>query len=274
MASHGAGVSVRVLIVDESRTVRRFTRDALEAILGQSAVVLEAYDGLEALKAIEDSDDPVDLVLCDWNLSKMNAITFLKQLKAATSRGNMHIIMMTSETDQKKVAEAIRWGARDCIVKPFTEELLKAKLKKLRPKVSMNDTAVLLHTIAQERVATEPPPEAPPETNETGLVGTLDTLPISDLIQILHACRKTGHLRLRHGSEQAGIYFTEGEIRHAWSLQDSGEAAFFHIVEWKKAYFTFESGLRVPEPTLTQATLPLLMEGLRRVDEKQRPKPD
>jgi two-component system chemotaxis response regulator CheY len=264
---------VKVLIVDDSRTVRRFTCDALGAILSGTVIVLEAHDGIEALKLIEDSDDPIEVVLCDWTLPKMTGITFLKQVKASAPRSNMHIIMMMREADQKHVAEALRWGARDTIVKPFTEELLKAKLKKIRPRPSMNDTAVLLHTIAQERVGTEAPPEAPPEASETGLVGTLDTLPISDLIQILHACRKTGHLRLRQGSEQAGIYFIAGEIRHAWTLQDSGESAFFHIVEWQKAYFTFESGLRVPEPTLTQATLPLLMEGLRRVDEKQRPRP-
>lgn len=262
---------MRILIVDDSRTVRGFTRGALEAILGGDHSIVEAHDGMEALKAIEDADDPIDLILCDWTLPKMTGITFLRQVKAMNLRNNVQIIMMMNEDNAKNAAEAVRWGARDHLVKPFTEEILRAKLKKLRPRPSMNDTAILLHSIAVERAATDKPAEAAPEASSTGLVGNLDTLPIADLIQILHACHKTGHLRLRHESEQAGIYFTDGLIRHAWTLTESGEHAFYHIVEWKKAYFTFESGLRVPEPTISQPTLPLLMEGLRRVDEKHKP---
>ena len=47
-------------------------------------------------------------------------------------------------------------------------------------------------------------------------------------------------------------------------------AAFFRIISWKDAHFSFDSGLQPEDPTLRQPTMTLLFEGLRKLDESDR----
>ena len=108
-----------------------------------------------------------------------------------------------------------------------------------------------------------PPPSA-------GLVGSLETMPIADLVQVLHICRKTGLLRLSRRTDSASLYFDDGEIRHATVDDRAGEEAFFRLMAWTDAAFAFESGARSEVASLSQPTMTLLMEGLRRIDESRR----
>jgi two-component system chemotaxis response regulator CheY len=249
-----------VLLVDDSRTSRHFTRITLKAIYPEGLTVLEADDGIDALVLLGRTADVVDLILCDWNMPRMDGISFLKHLKSMPRKGEPYVVMVTTESDRDHVAQALRWGARDYILKPFTEETLRAKLEKIGRQPSLTDTSLLLHTIATKRSGSAP-------ASESGFSGSLDTLPIQDLIQILNASRKTGHLRLAHDAQEAGLHFTDGEVKHAWTRNAQGEAAFYGILGWKEARFSFESGVRPPQESLTGATMPLLLEGLRRLDE-------
>jgi two-component system chemotaxis response regulator CheY len=253
-----------VLLIDDSRTSRHFTRSTLKAIYPEGLTVLEADDGIDALVLLGRTAGVVDLILCDWNMPRMDGISFLKHLKAMPRKSEAYVIMITTESDREHVAQALRWGARDYILKPFTEETLRRKLEKMGGRPSLADTSVLLHTIAQKRSGARDGEEP---SSESGFSGSLDTLPIQDLIQILHASRKTGHLRLARGAEEAGLHFTDGELRHAWTRNEQGETAFYGILGWKEARFSFDSGVRPPEESLSGATMPMLLEGLRRLDE-------
>jgi len=110
--------------------------------------------------------------------------------------------------------------------------------------------------------------QAPPPT--AGLVGSLETMPIADLVQVLNICRKTGLLRLSRGRDSASLYFEDGEIRHAEAGDRTGEEAFYRLMAWTDAAFAFESGVRAASASLAQPTMTLLMEGLRRIDESRR----
>lgn len=114
---------MKALVVDDSMTIRRIIIKAL-GIVGINETV-EAANGLEAVEAAKDSD--VGLVLLDWNMPKMNGMEALKTMRAAGNK--VPIIMVTTEAEKTRVIEAIKAGANDYLIKPFTPEQLAAKVK-------------------------------------------------------------------------------------------------------------------------------------------------
>lgn len=128
---------LRVLIVDDSRTVRRIVREELARIgppLGP-AECLEAEDGLAALETLR-ADPAVDLVISDWNMPRMNGLAFAQALRAIPPVAGVPILMMTVRRDKETVTAAIQCGVNGYLVKPFTgADLLEkvARLLKYRP---------------------------------------------------------------------------------------------------------------------------------------------
>ncbi len=116
---------MRVLLVDDSATMRRIQKNQLTTI--GITDVLEAGDGSEALKVLADNM-PIDMVLLDWNMPVMDGITFLKKAREDTAYGEVKIIMCTSESEKTRVVEALKAGANNYIVKPFNPDSLKQKL--------------------------------------------------------------------------------------------------------------------------------------------------
>jgi two-component system chemotaxis response regulator CheY len=116
---------MRILLVDDSVTMRRIQKNQLNG-LGVSEV-FEADNGEAALKELA-SNKPIDLILLDWNMPVMDGLTFLKKVRAEAAYASTKIIMCTSESEKSRVVEALKNGADNYIIKPFTPEALKTKL--------------------------------------------------------------------------------------------------------------------------------------------------
>jgi two-component system chemotaxis response regulator CheY len=117
---------VDVLIVDDSAAIRKI----LQRVLRQTDIpigeVLEAGDGIEALKAL--SDRHVNLILSDINMPNMDGLQLLAQLKQIDKWKSVPFVMVTTEGGQGKVIEAVQLGAAGYVRKPFTAEQIKEKL--------------------------------------------------------------------------------------------------------------------------------------------------
>jgi two-component system chemotaxis response regulator CheY len=116
---------MRVLLVDDSSTMRRIQKTQLASVGIDD--ILEAGDGDEAMFVLE-KNMPIDIILLDWNMPVMDGFTFLKNARQNDKYKNVKIIMCTSESEKNRVLEAIKAGANNYIVKPFTPEALKEKL--------------------------------------------------------------------------------------------------------------------------------------------------
>lgn len=114
---------MKILVVDDSSTMRRIIANTLKQA-GQENVI-EAGDGLEGIKQLEANPD-VGLVLSDWNMPNMNGLDFLKKVRETNKE--LPIIMVTTEAEKQNVVTAIKAGANNYIVKPFTPEVLKEKI--------------------------------------------------------------------------------------------------------------------------------------------------
>jgi two-component system chemotaxis response regulator CheY len=116
---------MKLLLVDDSSTMRRIQKTQINN-LGITDVI-EAADGSEALKELEDNM-PVDVILLDWNMPVMDGMEFLVKVRENPSFKSVKIIMCTSESEKSKVVEALKAGANNYLVKPFTPAALKEKL--------------------------------------------------------------------------------------------------------------------------------------------------
>ena len=116
---------MRVLIVDDSTTMRRLLKNQLE-ICG-IADIIEAANGEDAIDKLA-GNMPVDLVTMDINMPVMDGFTCLKQIRAKAEFAGVKVVMVTSEAEKSKVIECIKAGANNYLTKPFTPEGVKEKL--------------------------------------------------------------------------------------------------------------------------------------------------
>lgn len=114
---------MRALVVDDSMTIRRVIIKSLGMV--GIADTTEASNGEDAIRCC--AADRFDLILMDWNMPRMNGIDALRHLRQAGVK--TPVIMVTTEAEKSRVIDAIRSGANDYLIKPFTPEQLAAKVK-------------------------------------------------------------------------------------------------------------------------------------------------
>jgi two-component system chemotaxis response regulator CheY len=123
--SYRITMSAKVLVADDSKTMRKIISRSLEAV-GVSSIT-EAADGLQAVDLFKLN--PFDLVLTDWNMPGKTSLEVIREIRA--ENGTVPIIMITTEAEKSRVMEAIQAGVTDYLVKPFAADTLREKLDKL-----------------------------------------------------------------------------------------------------------------------------------------------
>jgi hypothetical protein len=133
-----------------------------------------------------------------------------------------------------------------------------------------------LLTVAAKMVAEKFKAAAKSVENELsrGILGKLSMIPLTDLVQSLYQSRRTGTLVVHADKTQALITFSNGAVVSAVLGKRHGEDAFYRLVEWPEGEFCFEPSEFVDEDpqregAVTLDTMGLMMEGVRRLDEKQ-----
>ncbi|HEY3255951.1 MAG TPA: response regulator [Polyangiaceae bacterium] len=117
----------KVLIVDDSATVRQQVRAVLSSAQFD---VIEAVDGVEGVEAIERLVD-LAAVICDVNMPRMDGLEMLETVRKDPRSAQLPIVMLTTEGQHELVQRAKAAGAKGWIVKPFKPELLLAAIRKL-----------------------------------------------------------------------------------------------------------------------------------------------
>ncbi len=90
--------------------------------------VYEAAHGLEALERLKEIGHP-DVVLVDWNMPEMNGIDFIRAVRAQPEYSDLPIMMVTTETEMERMAQAFIAGANEYVMKPFDQETIADKLQ-------------------------------------------------------------------------------------------------------------------------------------------------
>ncbi|WP_445716418.1 response regulator transcription factor [Flavobacterium sp.] len=113
---------MHILIVEDEKGIVDFLKQGLEE---ENYTISEAYDGVDGLKKALEL--PIDLVLLDWMLPKMQGIDVCKNIRLEKS--NLPIIFLTAKDTVQETIEGLKAGANDYIKKPFSFEELLERIK-------------------------------------------------------------------------------------------------------------------------------------------------
>ena len=109
----------RILIAEDDPV----TRKILATVLSGVYEVIEAVDGEEALQHA----DSVDLILCDYNMPKLNGMEVFEKMP----NKKIPFIMLTVEGDEKKKTHGKDVGLSGWITKPFAPNFILERVEKV-----------------------------------------------------------------------------------------------------------------------------------------------
>jgi two-component system, chemotaxis family, chemotaxis protein CheY len=115
-----------ILAVDDSASMRQMVRFTLESA---GYKVVQAIDGIEALDFAKDN--PVDLVLTDVNMPRMDGITLVRELRGLSAYKFTPMLVLTTESGQDTKQRGKQAGATGWIVKPFSPEQLLSTIARV-----------------------------------------------------------------------------------------------------------------------------------------------
>ena len=112
---------MKLIVADDSRLIRGIIEKTATAI---GFEVLQAANGKDALNHLEAGGKEINLVLLDWNMPMMNGIDVLKNMRADDRFKEIPVLMVSTESEDDKIKEAIDDGAHGYLTKPFNAEKL------------------------------------------------------------------------------------------------------------------------------------------------------
>lgn len=135
-------MGTKFLVVDDVSTMRKIVKNAL-AEIGHTDVV-EAVNGknaLEILIAHAQTNQPIGFIISDWNMPIMMGIDLLKECKKSDLFKDLPFVLVTAESEQHQILEAVKAGVSDYVIKPFSPQMIKEKIEKVRAKMALKKAA-------------------------------------------------------------------------------------------------------------------------------------
>lgn len=118
---------MQALVIDDSRAVRLLISNLL---CQRGFDVITASQGQEGLERLREHPE-IRLVLVDWNMPVMDGLEFIRAVRKVPAWDDVWLVMVTTETESEQVQRAMTAGANEYVMKPFTAEVLVAKLSLL-----------------------------------------------------------------------------------------------------------------------------------------------
>jgi chemosensory pili system protein ChpA (sensor histidine kinase/response regulator) len=124
--------NLRVMVIDDSVTVRKVTSRFLER---HGIDVSVAKDGIDAMQKLLESDFVPDVMLLDIEMPRMDGFEVASRVRHTERLKDIPIIMITSRTGEKHRERALSLGVNHYLGKPYQESLLLDAISTLTGKV-------------------------------------------------------------------------------------------------------------------------------------------
>jgi CheY-like chemotaxis protein len=215
-------MTTRVLVVDDSATIRKVVSSVLErhgfeavhAADGQAALEklllaakanLDGADGEEAAK--------IDVVLVDFVMPRMNGFQLCRAIRHDELLRDTPVVLMSAKSDRIREHFVQQTGAIDAITKPFEAQALIAVIEnairradewRKRERVEKgsgeeSDTSDALRTLPETRTA-------------VALQGDIAIIPIGAVLQLLQIEARSGLLAVTDGKTEISMSIRQGLI--------------------------------------------------------------
>lgn len=222
----------RVLIVDDEETLTWSMARSLSKDKDKYEVII-ANNGKEALNLLKKNK--IDLVISDIRMPDINGLDLLVKIKKEFPQTRVIIMTAYGSSDVQK--EANRRGSLYYVEKPF-------EISDIRK--------IIIDLIGKKK----------------GFRGKVFGLQLTDIIQMNCLSRLTTALIVTRDGERGTIYLNEGEIIHAECGEQKGTDAFYKILSWQEGEFVSNIGDTPSLQTIYQNWEHLLVEAMRRNDDK------
>lgn len=222
----------KVLIVDDEETLTWSMAKSLSKDKDKYEVFI-ANNGKEALNLLKKNR--IDLVISDIRMPDINGLDLLVEIKKSYPQTKVIIMTAYGSSDVQK--EANRRGSLFYVEKPF-------EISDIRK--------IIIDLIGKKK----------------GFRGKIFGLQLTDIIQMNCLSRLTTALIITKDGEKGVIYLTEGEVIHAECGEENGADAFYKILSWQEGEFVSNIGVTPSVQTIYQNWEHLLVEAMRRNDER------
>jgi two-component system chemotaxis response regulator CheY len=121
---------LRILVVEDSSSMRSFVRNALESDPRSPAglEVVEASSGFEALRLLPRG--PYDLVITDINMPDINGLELISFIRKSELHKNTKVLVISTQSSERDRARGLTLGANGYLIKPFSPEALQAEVQR------------------------------------------------------------------------------------------------------------------------------------------------
>ncbi|MBS6705736.1 MAG: response regulator [Lachnospiraceae bacterium] len=114
-----------LLIVDDVE----MNRAILSSIFEDEYKIIEAENGQEALKRLEQNDGQIAAVLLDVVMPVINGFEMLQYMKENNIGQDIPVFLITADASEKNMYEGYSLGVKDIIEKPFIPYFLKQRIR-------------------------------------------------------------------------------------------------------------------------------------------------
>lgn len=231
-----------VLIVDDNAFFRRFLRELLEE---RGFAVHESASAEEGLKTALERRPW--LILTDVKMPGMDGFEFCRRVRRHALLSHTPLIFLSGWDDYKDRYRGLEAGADEFLSKetPVRELLMRIRL--------------LLGRFSELGARREP-----------GMEGGIDVIGAPGFLQMCHLGRLTGVCTVRSREDVFEVRFRDGEIVGAETADLRGADAIYEFLSWTQGRFSFTPGDPGQGTPLGETFDQLILEGCRRLDERQR----
>ncbi|RLC82643.1 MAG: hypothetical protein DRJ03_18675, partial [Chloroflexi bacterium] len=222
----------RILVVDDEPNVVKSCARILEL---EGFEVQGTTSGAEAIALYKN--ESFDLTLVDFKMPEVDGLQVLATLREYDPSAS--VVIITAYGTKDNVVEALRLGASEFLEKPLDTKTLVATARRILE-----------------------------QGNGKAVRGNLRTLSLPSIVQINCNEQNQARLRLKHRGQEAHIFFADGNVVHAVSDSQVGEEVVYELLTWEDGEFELEMDVPPPERTITVGWSGLLLEGMRRIDER------
>ena len=118
---------MRLLVVDDSSTMRRIIRNNLKSLGFED--IIEAENGEIAMTRLQS--EKVDIVITDWNMPVMSGLELVTAMRGNSTLKQTPVLMVTTVAEKDEIVKAMQAGVTNYVVKPFDAATLKGKLDRI-----------------------------------------------------------------------------------------------------------------------------------------------
>jgi CheY-like chemotaxis protein len=213
-------MATRVLVVDDSPTIRRVVGAVLErngfearqAEDGQDALE-QLLEGAEATARGDGEGTKIDIVLVDFVMPRMNGFQLCRAIRQNPQLRPLPIILMSAKSDRIREHFEQQTGAIDAIGKPFDSRALIAVIENaVRRAEQWRAKADTISVEFLDDFEVKDDGSTQEKDGETALAGDLSVIPIGAVLQLLQLEGQTGTLVASDGKIEVTVAMRQGLI--------------------------------------------------------------